>query len=167
MSTSLRELIVSVTADTTKYQREMDRAGRMGAQYFRSVRQEGAQASQSWNAQTAAARTHANAVEASSQAIGRYAAVAAAAFSVGNLISMADDWGQISARIRLATQSQDEFALAQTRLLEIANRTYRDFNEAADQFAGTAQSMRGDGVHCCRYVGCGGGAGLGAGRRRQ
>jgi tape measure domain-containing protein len=142
VSTSLRELIVSVTADTTKYQREMDRAGRMGAQYFRSVRQEGAQASQSWNAQRAAARTHANAVEASSQAIGRYAAVAAAAFSVGNLISMADDWGQISARIRLATQSQDEFALAQTRLLEIANRTYRDFNEAADQFAGTAQSMR-------------------------
>ncbi|MFY0184265.1 tape measure protein [Stenotrophomonas sp. PUT21] len=142
MSTSLRELIVSVTADTTKYQREMDRAGRMGAQYFRSVRQEGAQASQSWNAQTTAARTHANAVEASSQAIGRYAAVAAAAFSVGNLISMADDWGQISARIRLATQTQDEFALAQTRLLEIANRTYRDFNEAADQFAGTAQSMR-------------------------
>lgn len=142
MATSLRELIVSVTADTSKYQREMDRASRMGAQYFKSVQQGGAQASQSWGAQTAAARTHATAVEASAQAISRYAAVAAGAFSVGTLIGMADDWGQISARIRIATSSSDEFALAQRRLLEIANRTYRDFNEAADQFAGTAQSMR-------------------------
>jgi len=142
VATSLRELIVSVSADTTKYQREMDRASRMGAQYFRSVREGGADANRAWNAQTAAARTHATAIEASSQAIGRYAAVAAAAFSVGTLVGMADDWGQISARIKLATQTQDEFTLAQSRLMEIANRTYRDYTEAADQFAGTAQSMR-------------------------
>jgi len=142
MATSLRELIVSVSADTTKYQREMDRASRMGGQYFRSVQQGGADASRSWDRQTSAARTHANELDASTQAISRYAAVAAGAFSVGALIGMADDWGQISARIRIATTSQEEFALAQTRLMEIANRTYRDYNEAADQFAGTAQSMR-------------------------
>ncbi|HEY4529387.1 MAG TPA: tape measure protein [Luteimonas sp.] len=142
MATSLRELIVSVSADTTKYQREMDRASRMGATYFRSVKEGGATASRSWDMQTAAARSHANALEASTQAIGRYAALAAGAFSVGQLVSMADDWGQISARIRMATGSQEEFALAQSRLLDIANRTYRDYNEAADQFAGTAQSMR-------------------------
>lgn len=142
MATSLRELIVSVSADTTKYQREMDRASRMGGQYFRSIQQGGADATRSWDRQTSAARTHANALDASTQAISRYAAVAAGAFSVGTLIGMADDWGQISARIRIATTNQEEFALAQTRLMEIANRTYRDYNEAADQFAGTAQSMR-------------------------
>lgn len=142
MATSLRELIVSVSADTTRYQREMDRASRMGSQYFRTVREGGADASRAWGAQTAAARTHATAIEASAQAISQYAAVAAGAFSVGALIGMADDWGQISARIKLATQDQGEFTLAQTRLMEIANRTYRDYTEAADQFSGTAQSMR-------------------------
>lgn len=54
----------------------------------------------------------------------------------------ADDWGQISARIKLATQTQDEFTLAQSRLMDIANRTYSDYTEAADQFAGILDDKR-------------------------
>lgn len=142
MATSLRELIVSVSADTTKYQREMDRASRMGAQYFRSVQDGGRTATSSWNTQTAAARTHANALEASTQALTRYAAVAASAFGAAQLLGLADEWTNISARVRLATESTEEFEHVQARLRDIANETYRSYGEAADQFASSAQMMR-------------------------
>lgn len=142
MATSLRELIVSVSADTTKYQREMDRASRMGAQYFRSVQDGGRTATSSWNTQTAAARTHATAIEASTQAISRYVGIAAGAFGVGKLIGLADEWTNISARVRLATESTTEFEKVQDRLRQIADTTYRSYAEAADQFASTAHMMR-------------------------
>lgn len=142
MATPLRDLIVSVTADTTNYQREMDRAARMGEQYFRSVQQGEAAVTTSWDRQTSAARTHASALEASKQAVSRYAGAAAEAINVGTLIGMADDWGRIGTRIRVASASQEEFTQAQTRLMEIANRTYRDYGAVSDQFATTAQSMR-------------------------
>lgn len=142
MATSLRELIVSVSADTTKYQREMDRASRMGGQYFRSVQQGGADATKAWDRQTSAARTHATAVEASSQAISRYMGVAAGALGVGALIGMADQWTNISARVRLATESSAEYEVVQRRLKDIANATYRSYAEAADQYASTSRIMR-------------------------
>lgn len=142
MATSLRELIVSVSADTTKYQREMDRASRMGAQYFRSVQDGGRTATSSWNTQTAAARTHANALEASTQAMTRYAAVAASAFGAARLVGLADQWTNISARVRLATESTAEFEMVQERLGQIADTTYRRYSEAADQFASTNRMMR-------------------------
>lgn len=142
MASSLRELIVSVSADTTKYQREMDRASRMGGQYFRSVQQGGAEASRSWDRQTAAARTHATAIEASSQAITRYMGVAAGALGAGALIGMADQWTNISARVKLATDSTAEYEAVQRRLKDIANTTYRSYAEAADQFSSTSRIMR-------------------------
>lgn len=142
MATSLRELIVSVSADTTKYQREMDRASRMGAQYFRSVRDGSAGASRAWEQNTAAVRTHATAVEAGSQALTRYIGVAAGALGAGRIIGMADEWTTITARVRLATESAEELAHVQERLGRIADTTYRSYGEAADQFASTNRMMR-------------------------
>lgn len=142
MATSLRELIVSVSADTTKYQREMDRAGRMGANYFRSVKDGNTGASRAWDQNTAAVRTHATAVEAGSQALTRYIGIAATAFGASRLIGMADEWTNISARVRLATESSEEFQHVQERLGRIADATYRSYGEAADQFASTARMMR-------------------------
>lgn len=142
MATSLRELIVSVSADTTKYQREMARAGRMGAQYFRSVQDGNAGASRAWDQNTAAVRTHATAVEAGSQALTRYIGIAATAFGASRLIGMADEWTNITARVRLATDSAEELALVQERLGRIADSTYRSYGEAADQFASTNRMMR-------------------------
>lgn len=141
-STSLRELIVSVSADTTKYQREMQRAGQQSGQLFQKVREGGPQASRAWDQQTQAVRTHATAIEASRQAIGRYIGVAAAALGAGRLIGLADEWTNISARVRLATESAEEFQHVQERLGRIADATYRSYGEAADQFASTARMMR-------------------------
>ncbi len=141
MATSLRELIVSVSADTTKYQREMDRASRMGAQYFKSVKDGGATASRSWADQTAAARTHAGALEASAQAISRYAAVAASAFGVGQLAQLADSWTNIGNRLRLVTDSAAGFAAAQADVLRISQATRQPLDATAELYQRIAMNQ--------------------------
>jgi len=142
MASSLRELVVSVTANTTRYQSEMQRAGRMATDFGRTVQQTAPQAVRAWDMQSAAVRTHATAMEASTQALGRYATAVAGAFGVRELIGMADDWGQLNARIRQAAGASDDFGEVQSRLEEIANRTFRRYSEAADQFVATARPMR-------------------------
>jgi len=142
VATSLRELVVSVTANTAAYQREMARASRMGGDFYKTVQQGAPGANRAWDSQTAAARTHATAVEAGTQAITRYMGVAAGAFGVGKLVGMADEWTNISARVRLATETTAEFEAVQDRLGKIADATYRRYGEAADQFASTARMMR-------------------------
>jgi len=142
MATALRELIVTVTADTAHFQREMARAERMGAQYFKTILNNAPNASAAWQRQTQAVRTHASAVKAGALAAIHYKVAMEGVKQIGTLITLADEWGQISARIRLATHSSADFALAQERLMQIANRTYRDYNEAAEQFATTAELMR-------------------------
>ncbi len=142
MATTLRELIVSVSADTRKYQSEMQKAGQQSGQFFKQVKDGGPQAARSWDHQTSAVRHHSTALEASRQAVSRYALALGGIFGAGKMIGMADEWTQINARLKLATASTAEFEQAQTRLEEIAGRTYRRFNEAAEQFAQTARPMQ-------------------------
>ena len=54
---TLRSLIVSVSAQTGAYQREMARAGRMGRDYLRTISSGNREASAGWRAQEAAIRS--------------------------------------------------------------------------------------------------------------
>lgn len=141
MASSLRELIVSVTADTSRYQREMDRASRMGAQYFRTVREGGADASRSWSTQTAAARTHATAIEAGTQAITRYAGAMAAAIGAGQLVQLADGWTNLNNRLKLVTDGAESFARAQGDVLRIAQATRQPLDATAELYQRIAMNQ--------------------------
>ncbi|WP_180120813.1 tape measure protein [Acinetobacter sp. YH12086] len=55
---------------------------------------------------------------------------ALAGFTVGSVISMADEYTQMAAQIRNATSSQQEYNKVQQHLLETANTTYRPLKEA-------------------------------------
>ncbi|WP_287001062.1 tape measure protein [Acinetobacter sp.] len=55
---------------------------------------------------------------------------ALAGFTVGAVISMADEYTQMAAQIRNATSSQQEYNKVQQHLLETANTTYRPLKEA-------------------------------------
>lgn len=103
---TLRFLIVSVSAETSAYQREMARAGRVGRDYLRTVTAGNREASAGWRAQEAAIRAQERALGSLSGSVGSYARVMAGALAVGNLIAMADQWGQIASRLQLATDSQ-------------------------------------------------------------
>src|SRR5690606_8782656 len=141
MASSLRELVVSVTVNITNYQREMARVSRMGASYAQTFRQGSEQMTRGWNQQTAAARTHATAMQGASQALGRYAAVAASAFGLGQLAQVADSWTNISNRLRLVTDSSESFARAQADVLRIAQATRQPLDATAELYQRIAMNQ--------------------------
>src|SRR5690606_24878776 len=66
----------------------------------------------------------------------------AAAFSAVKIIDIADNWGQVSSRIKQATTSQEEYNLVQARLVQSANSTYRSLQESQELFIQTSQAIR-------------------------
>lgn len=134
---TLRSLIVSVSAETGGYQREMARAGRMGSNYLRTITAGNRDATTSWRSQEAAIRAQESALGSLSGAVAGYARAMAGALAAGSLIHMADEWGQISSRLKLATSSQDEFTDAQSRLMDITRITFKSFSESAELYIRT------------------------------
>ena len=139
---TLRSLIVSVSAETTAYQREMARAGRMGRDYLRTISAGNREASAGWRAQEAAIRAQQQALGSLTGAVGGYFRAMLGALAVGNLIAIADEWGQIASRLKLATRSQEDFVEAQTRLMDIGRVTFKAYSENAELFIRTVAILR-------------------------
>jgi tape measure domain-containing protein len=68
--------------------------------------------------------------------------ILAGGFTVGSIIKTADDWGQLSSRMAMATGSAQELIEAQRRLMEISDRTYKPIEEQSELFIRNASSMR-------------------------
>lgn len=51
----------------------------------------------------------------------------AGAFATGHLISLADEWNSVNARLKQASQSSDDFQASQRELMAISQRTGRRF----------------------------------------
>lgn len=139
---TLRSLIVSVSAETSAYQREMARAGRMGQNYLRTITAGNRDATSSWRSQEAAIQAQGVAMQSLTSSVGGYARAMAGALAVGNLIHMADEWGQLSSRLKIATSSQEEFTNAQQGLMEISRTTYKSFSENAELYIRTAGVLK-------------------------
>ncbi|MGV3986163.1 phage tail tape measure protein [Citrobacter portucalensis] len=66
----------------------------------------------------------------------------AGAFATGHLISLADEWSSVNARLKQASQSSDDFTESQRALMDISQRTGTAFSDNASLFARSAASMR-------------------------
>ncbi|MEQ9944105.1 phage tail tape measure protein [Pectobacterium aroidearum] len=135
---SLRELIIKISANSQSFQSEISRASRMGSDYYRTMQNGGRQA-------TAAARESQRAfAELNNQFVGIKSAAAGivGAMSVTSLITMADNWGQVTSRMKMATESSDELAMVQRRLMEISDRTYKPIEEQAELFIRSSNAMK-------------------------
>ena len=139
---TLRKLIVSVSAETGAYQREMARAGRMGQSYFRTITSGNRQAADGWRSQQAAINAQNTAVSSLTQSVSGYAAVMVGALAVGNLIHQADAWNSINARLKLATSSTAEFREAQQALFDISQRTTTSFADNANLYTRSSRSLK-------------------------
>lgn len=69
-------------------------------------------------------------------------AAALAGFTVGAVISMADEYTQMAAQIRNATSSQQEYNKVQQHLLETANTTYRSLKEAQQVYLDVGGALK-------------------------
>ena len=139
---SLREFIIKISANSSSFQSEINRASRLGADYYRTMEQGGRRASAATRQQQQALR-ELNAELASVKVVAAGATGAlAGAFAVSSLIQTADNWGQLSSRIKMATDSADQYNLVQTRLMEISDRTYKPIEEQAELFIRSSTAMK-------------------------
>lgn len=58
------------------------------------------------------------------------------------LIKMAEAYGEMSERVRMAVRSQEEYDLVQQRLLATSNGTYRALSESQEIFISTGDNLR-------------------------
>ncbi len=139
---SLRELIIKISANSSSFQTEISRASRMGADYYKTMEQGGRKAAAVTRQQQQALQAL-NAELASVKAVAAgMTGVIAGAFAVGSLIETADNWGQLSSRIKMATASGDEYNMVQSRLMEISDRTYKAIEEQGELYIRSATAMK-------------------------
>ncbi|WGS46798.1 phage tail tape measure protein [Burkholderia sp. JSH-S8] len=134
MATVLRELIVSVAANTTAFIREMGRMASTTGSYFNSVREGGRAADAAFASNASSAQVAARAIEAARGSIRGYAEAAAAAFGVHQLIEYADEWTNLSNRLKIVTRDQIDFAIAQSDVLRIAQETRQPLDATAELY---------------------------------
>lgn len=139
---TLRELIIKISANSQSFQTEISRASRMGNDYYRVMQTGGRQAAAaSRETQRALAEVTNQINTAKASAVGMAGAFAGA-FATGHLISLADEWNSVNARLKQASQSSDDFSESQRALMEISQRTGTAFSDNASLFARSAASMR-------------------------
>lgn len=134
MATSLRELIVSVTANTTEYDRRMRGLSSTAGSYFNAVRDGGRTADAAFASNAASVQVTVRVLDAARSSIREYAQAAAAAFGVHQLIEYADEWTNLSNRLRIVTRDQIDFAIAQNDVLRIARDTRQPLDATAELY---------------------------------
>ena len=135
---TLRELIIKISANSQSFQTEISRASRMGQEYYRTMQNGGRQAA---NAARESEKALSDLTDGFASA-GKAATAAAAAFATGKIVQIADEWNSVSARLKQASSSTDDFVVSQRQLMEISQRTGTAFTDNANLFARAAASMR-------------------------
>ncbi|WP_213709511.1 phage tail tape measure protein, partial [Citrobacter freundii] len=139
---TLRELIIKISANSQSFQTEISRASRMGQDYYRTMQNGGRQAAAaSRETQRALADLTGQLNSAKASAVG-LAGAFAGAYATGHLISLADEWSSVNARLKQASKSSDDFKESQRALMDISQRTGTAFSDNASLFARSAASMR-------------------------
>lgn len=139
---TLRELIIKISANSQSFQTEISRASRMGQDYYRTMQNGGRQAAAaSRETQRALAELTGQLNSAKVSAVG-LAGAFAGAYATGHLISLADEWSSVNARLKQASKSADDFKESQRALMDISQRTGTAFSDNASLFARSAASMR-------------------------
>jgi hypothetical protein len=61
---------------------------------------------------------------------------------ISSLVALADQYGQMASRIKMATSSTEEYEQVQSRLLDTAQNTYRPLAEAQEMYIRTADAIK-------------------------
>ncbi|ECV4976577.1 phage tail tape measure protein [Salmonella enterica subsp. enterica serovar Praha] len=139
---TLRELIIKISANSQSFQTEIARASRTGQDYYRTMQNGGRQAAAaSRETQGALAEVTSQLNSAKASAMG-LAGAFAGAYATGHLITLADEWSSVNARLKQASKSTDDFKESQHALMDISQRTGTAFSDNASLFARSAASMR-------------------------
>lgn len=143
---TLRELAIRVTADSSSYQREMRRASRLGTDYYKTMEDR----SKRFDAYIASNNRSVQAMNMQLTQLKSSALSVATAFAGGfaftSLVNLADDWGQLAVRVKMAVESvngsANDYEKVQDRLLAISNRNAKAIEDSQELYIATASSMK-------------------------
>ncbi|HFZ4605561.1 TPA: phage tail tape measure protein [Escherichia coli] len=139
---TLRELIIKISANSRSFQSEISRASRMGQDYYRTMQNGGRQSAAASREMRRALAEVTDQINTAKSSALNMAGAFAGAFATGHLISLADEWNSVNARLKQASQSSDDFQASQRELMAISQRTGTAFSDNASLFARSAASMR-------------------------
>ena len=139
---TLRELIIKISANSRSFQSEISRASRMGQDYYRTMQNGGRQSAAASREMRRALAEVTDQINTAKSSALNMAGAFAGAFATGHLISLADEWNSVNARLKQASQSSDDFQASQRELIAISQRTGTAFSDNASLFARSAASMR-------------------------
>ncbi|WP_121349400.1 phage tail tape measure protein [Escherichia coli] len=139
---TLRELIIKISANSRSFQSEISRASRMGQDYYRTMQNGGRQSAAASREMRRALAEVTDQINTAKSSALNMAGAFAGAFATGHLISLADEWNSVNARLKQASQSSDDFQVSQRELMAISQRTGTAFSDNAGLFARSAASMR-------------------------
>ncbi|EFO1422290.1 TPA: phage tail tape measure protein [Escherichia coli] len=139
---TLRELIIKISANSRSFQSEIARASRMGQDYYRTMQNGGRQSAAASREMRRALAEVTDQINTAKSSALSMAGAFAGVFATGHLISLADEWNSVNARLKQATQSSDDFQASQRELMAISQRTGTAFSDNASLFARSAASMR-------------------------
>ncbi|MEB1078723.1 phage tail tape measure protein [Citrobacter portucalensis] len=139
---TLRELIIKISANSQSFQSEIARASRMGSDYYKTMQNGGRQAAAaSRDTRAALAEVSAQLNETKSVAMGLGGAFAGA-FATQQLINYADTWTQLNSRLKLASDSAEEFTQNQRVLMDISQRTGTSVEANTNMFSRMSSSLK-------------------------
>lgn len=139
---TLRELIIKISANSRSFQSEISRASRLGQDYYRTMQNGGRQSAAASREMRRALAEVTDQINTAKSSALNMAGAFAGSFATGHLISLADEWNSVNARLKQASQSSDDFQASQRELMAISQRTGTAFSDNASLFARSAASMR-------------------------
>lgn len=145
MTTTVRELAVRVTGDSSVYIREISRAKNKGHDFYAAMEQR----AKRFDAYIANNKRSIESINHQLTTLGATFTTVFASIvgllTIPHLIKVADDAGQMSIRVKqaleTATGSAEKFEEVQARLVEMSNRNSRALNQTQLLYIQTASSM--------------------------
>ncbi|UNH28377.1 tape measure protein [Moellerella wisconsensis] len=145
MST-LRELIIKISANSTSYQAEIAKASRTGNEYYKTMSANGRRFERELRSQKQALNDINNQLASVTSTAKIMSGALAGFFSVSTLITAVDDWGQMSARIKMALTSVEgdvsRYEELQQRFLTVSNRNGKAIETTQELYVGSASAMK-------------------------
>ena len=139
---TLRELIIKISANSQSFQAEISRASRLGQNYYKTMQDGGRKASSATRETQQALAAVSSQLSETKRAATGLAGAFAGAFTTGHLITLADEWNSVNARLKQASTSTEDFSNSQRALMEISQKTGTAFSDNAGLFARSSASMR-------------------------
>ena len=140
-----RELVIRLSANSESYQREIKRATRLGNDYYKTMEKYSRRFDQhiaNNKKSIQAINQHLSKLKISASGMTKTLGVD---FSITGILKMADDYGQMANRVKMAIDSvggsADDYQLVQDRLLAISNRNGKAISDSQKLYIATASPM--------------------------